>query len=321
MTDHKPLVYAFQQRSDKASPRQLRQLSYIAQFTTALEHLAGSENLVADNLSRIEALRLPVEFELVDLAARQKKDEELKHLLISNSSSLKLKKFIWGASNTELYCKLSTPDGRFDHVHMDIVGPLHPSNGFTYCLTIIDRFSRWPEAIPILDITAKTVARAFFDNWVARFGAPNILTTDQGQQFEAQLFSALLKLIGCKRIRTTAYHPAANGMIERWHRTFKAAIMCHNTPNWVDVLPTVLLGLRTHLRMDTKASPAEFLYGTVLRIPGEFFLEEDFTPDPQIFVDDFRQHMRQVKPVPVAHHYKKRVFQFKELSKCSHVFL
>ncbi|XP_011859617.1 PREDICTED: uncharacterized protein LOC105557082 [Vollenhovia emeryi] len=204
---------------------------------------------------------------------------------------------------------------------MDIVGPLHPSNGFMYCLTIIDRFSRWPEAIPILDTTARTVARAFFDNWVARFGAPNILTTDQGQQFKAQLFSALLKLIGCKRIRTTAYHPAANGMIERWHRTFKAAIMCHNTPNWVDVLPTVLLGLRTHLRMDTKASPAEFLYGTVLWIPGEFFLQEDFSPDPQIFVDDFRQHMRQVKPVPVAHHYKKRVFQFKELSKCSHVFL
>ncbi|XP_011859955.1 PREDICTED: protein NYNRIN-like, partial [Vollenhovia emeryi] len=179
---------------------------------------------------------------------------------------------------------------------MDIVGPLHPSNGFTYCLTIIDQFSRWPEAIPILDITAKTVAKAFYDNWVARFGAPRILTTDQGQQFEAQLFSALLKLIGCKRIRTTAYHPAANGMIERWHRTFKAAIMCHNTPSWVDVLPTVLLGLRTHVRMDTKASPAEFLYGTVLRIPGEFFLQEDFTPDPQIFVDDFRQHMRQVKP-------------------------
>ncbi|XP_011858688.1 PREDICTED: uncharacterized protein LOC105556215, partial [Vollenhovia emeryi] len=110
-------------------------------------------------------------------------------------------------------------------------------------------------------------------------------------------------------------------MVERWHRTFKAAIMCHNAPSWVDVLPTVLLGLRTHVRMDTKASPAEFLYGTVMRIPGEFFLQEDFTPNPQIFVDDFRQHMRQVKPVPVAHHYKKRVFQFKELSICSHVFL
>lgn len=175
--------------------------------------------------------------------------------------------------------------------------------------------------MPISDISAKDVAKAFYDNWIARFGAPRILTIDQGVQFEAQLFTALLQLIGCKRIRTTAYHPASNGMIERWHRTFKAAIMCHNSNNWINVLPTVLLGLRTHVRLDTKASPAEFLYGTVLRIPGEFFIQEDFTPDPQIFVDDFRQHMRQVKPIPVAHHYKRRAFFFKELSVCSHVFL
>ncbi|XP_011859115.1 PREDICTED: uncharacterized protein LOC105556630 [Vollenhovia emeryi] len=204
---------------------------------------------------------------------------------------------------------------------MDIVGPLQPCSGFSYCLTIIDRFSRWPEAIPLSEITAKSVAKAFYNNWIARFGAPRVLTTDQGVQFKAQLFAALLQLIGCKRIRTTAYHPASNGMVERWHRTFKAAIMCHNAPNWLDVLPTVLLGLRTHVRLDTKASPAEFLYGTVLRIPGEFFLQEDFTPDPQIFVDDFRQHMRQVKPVPVVHHHKRRAFRFKELSACTHVFL
>ena len=396
LTDHKPLVYAFNQRADKASPRQARQLSFIAQFTTAFEYLAGSDNVVADSLSRIEALRLPVEIELVDLAAQQREDEELKHLLASNSSSLKFKKLIWGTSNTELYCELSgnsirpyipvslrrqvfdlfhnpahpsakvtdrvirqryiwpnlshdvtdwaskcidcqqskvsrhvklepaqftAPDGRFDHIHLDIVGPLQPSNGFTYCLTMIDRFSRWPEAIPIADITAQTVAKAFYENWIARFGAPRILTTDQGTQFESQLFSALLKFIGCRRIRTTAYHPASNGMVERWHRSLKAAIMCHDSPDWTKVLPTVLLGLRTHVRLDTKVSPAEFLYGTVLRIPGEFFLQEDFSPDPQIFVEDFRQHMRRVKPVPVAHHYKKRAFVFKDLFSCSHVFL
>lgn len=89
VTNHKPLIYAFKQCSDKASPRQLRQLSFIAQFTTELEYIAGSNNVIADSLSRIEALRLPVEFELVDLAAWQKEDEELKHLLASNSSILK----------------------------------------------------------------------------------------------------------------------------------------------------------------------------------------------------------------------------------------
>lgn len=117
------------------------------------------------------------------------------------------------------------PDGRFDHVHIDIVGPLHAYEGYQDILTMIDRFSRWVEAVPLQEISAQTVARAFFDTWVSRYGAPKVITSDQGSQFESRLFTALLSLIGCERIRTTAYHPAANGMVERWHRTMKAAFM------------------------------------------------------------------------------------------------
>ena len=59
------------------------------------------------------------------------------------------------------------------------------------------RFSRWPVARPLKDTEAITVACAFYDNWIANFRAPKTLTTDQGSQFEAQLFTALLQLIGC----------------------------------------------------------------------------------------------------------------------------
>lgn len=184
------------------------------------------------------------------------------------------------------------PNGRFDHVHMDLIGPLSVCKQYRYCVTIIDRFSRWPEAIPIVDITANTVARAFSDCWIARYGVPKVLTTDQGSQFQSQIFNALLQLSGCKRIRTTAYHPSANGMIERWHRTLKAALMCHNSANWVDKLSTVLLGLRNHVRIDTGVSPAEFMFGTTLTLPGEFVTDDDFMPDPQVFIEDFRIFMR-----------------------------
>jgi len=108
---------------------------------------------------------------------------------------------------------------------------------------MIDQFSKWPEGIPIRDISAQTVIRAFYDHWVARYGAPNIITTDQGKQFESQMFNALLQMTGCKRIRTTAYPPEANGLIERWHRTLKTALTRHNSSEWAGVLSMVLLGL------------------------------------------------------------------------------
>lgn len=55
-TDHKPLVYVFQQKADKASPRRLRQLDHMSQFTTYIVHISGSSNIAADTLSRVETV-------------------------------------------------------------------------------------------------------------------------------------------------------------------------------------------------------------------------------------------------------------------------
>ena len=116
------------------------------------------------------------------------------------------------------------PDARFDTVHIHLVGPLPPSQGYTCLLACVDRFTRWPEAIPLTGITAEDVAKAFIQGWVSRFGTPSTIITDRGRQFQSNLWTALTTLLGSKRARTTSYHPQANGLVERFHRQLKAAL-------------------------------------------------------------------------------------------------
>ena len=124
------------------------------------------------------------------------------------------------------------PDSRFDTVHVDIVGPLIESRGQRYLLACVDRFTRWPEVIPIHDICADTVAKAFFNGWVARLGVPSAVISDRGKQFDTELWSDLCKVLGFKKCITTAYHPQSNGMVERLHRQLKASLMMRTLTGW-----------------------------------------------------------------------------------------
>ena len=100
------------------------------------------------------------------------------------------------------------------------------SEGFFYSLTMIDHYSRWREATSIINKEAVTVARASIDSWISRYRCSERISTDQGGEFEAELYQELTKLLGSYRIHTTAYHPKSNGLIERWHQDLKASVTC-----------------------------------------------------------------------------------------------
>nr|VZH96017.1 unnamed protein product [Spirometra erinaceieuropaei] len=339
-TDHKPLTYALSTSSDKYSPREARHLDFISQYTTDIRFLKGLYNQVSDCLSRpgINAITRPsidlermaelqnqptfsdslqhtsLQLEAIPLSTtpgtilcdvsrgasrpvvpnEMRRDvfaalHNLAHPGIRTTQRLVSERFVWPSMNTDirqrtrscLACQKAkvgrhnkapigtflAPDARFSHVHIDL--------------------------IPLLVL--------FLEHWISHYGVPSTITTDRGQQFESRLFNSLTNLLGCSRIRTTAYHPSSNGLVERFHRQLKASLRAHDNPShWSEHLPLVMLGIRTALKPELECSAAELVYGTTLRIPGDFFGHSQSSGDldPSDYVQRLRQAMTHLRATP-----------------------
>jgi len=92
---------------------------------------------------------------------------------------------------------------------------------------IMDQFTKWLEVFPLSDQIAKTVAKVTVDMFISRLGCPIEIHTDQGKNVDGNLMRCLCELLQITKTRTTPYHPASNGQVERANRTILQTIRCY----------------------------------------------------------------------------------------------
>lgn len=88
--------------------------------------------------------------------------------------------------------------------------------------------TRYPAAYPLRTITARSVVKAL-TQFIAIFGIPKIIQSDQGSNFSSHLFSQVLKQLNIKHNQASAYHAQSEGALERFHQTLKSLLQAYCT--------------------------------------------------------------------------------------------
>ena len=164
-----------------------------------------------------------------------------------------------------------------ERLAIDILGelPMTP-NGNKYILVISDYFTKWTEALPMPNMEACTVAKTLVENVLCRFGIPQKIHSDQGRQFESNLFQEMCKLLGIEKTRTTPYHPESDGMVERFNRTLAtmlSAFVSSNNKDWDEQLPYVMMAYRSAEHETTGMSPNILMFGREVATPLDLMYE------------------------------------------------
>ncbi|UYV67823.1 hypothetical protein LAZ67_5002148 [Cordylochernes scorpioides] len=194
-------------------------------------------------------------------------------------------------------------------------------NELTCSLNQHNLYTSWMEVVPLSDMKSETVARAFCETWIVRFGVPHTVISDKGKQFTSQLLKDLTTLCGIKPCHSMADHPQCNGKIEKLHKTIKTAIRANNNIKWTETLPTVLLGLHSAIHKENNHSFSQMVCGKTSRLPGLFFKDSKHHMDSEEFVQQLQKQMELLKPLNEKHHSKTKVCVYKYLKTCSHVFI
>ncbi|CAB0033548.1 unnamed protein product [Trichogramma brassicae] len=166
----------------------------------------------------------------------------------------------------------TTPTTAFEVVEMDVVGPLPITiSGNKYLLTLQCNLTKYSEAIPLPDVKADMIASAFAKDFICRFGCPETLRTDMGQNLIGKVFSTLAKLFKIRQIHSTAYRLQTQGSLERSHHSLIEYLKMYiNDRDWDTWIRYAIFSYNTSTHTAHGFTPHELFFARKARVPSEF---------------------------------------------------
>jgi len=324
VTDHRPLTWIFSVKDP--SSRLLRWRLKLEEYEYEVVYKKGSNNTNADALSRIHVTegytdshdnKSGLTKEEKQKIFQEMHDKPIGGHLGMNRTYDRLKLFTtWPGMKQELeeyirQCEIcqknkitqnktkmpmkitTTPEVVWEKCALDIVGPLNQTlDGNRYVLTFQDELSKYTLAIPIDHQDAVTIAKAFVEEVILKFGIPQMILTDQGSNFMSEVFTNVCKLLKIKKIKCTAYRPQSNGALERTHRVLVEYLRCfilEDQSNWDKWLPYATFVFNTTPHTATGFTPHELMFGRKPNIPG---LLQKEPPETQYAYDSYIKELQ-----------------------------
>ena len=179
---------------------------------------------------------------------------------------------------------------------IDLVGPLEETEeGYRYILTAKDSFTRWIEAIPLVETSAETIAGELEKEVFSRHGIPEQVHSDNAHNISGVVIQDICRQLGIRKSVTPDYNPKSNP-VERAHRDLGSALRAvieETNQGWLDCLPAVLLSMRTTQCRSTGFTPFFLTYGREARLPVDLMVGkvDDHKMGPVQYANDLYQRL------------------------------
>lgn len=175
-----------------------------------------------------------------------------------------------------------TPIKPFTTIALDTIGPFTKSNsGNRYALTIQCDLSKYIIIKPIPDKQAETLAKAFVEGCILIYGTPSTIRTDQGTEYNNEVFCKINNLLQITHNFSTPYHPETIGGLERNHRCLNEYVrqfVNESQSDWDDWLPYYAFCYNTTPHTDFPYTPFELIFGHTANLPGNLKNPNEIEP-------------------------------------------